>query len=107
MNSFVVVRMLMLARTGRMLRLSAARLAGVPAAGLAQDHPPPQVAPQLGELLAQRHRLAQVGEDIGDGGSGHGEISLSRGIDVGKNPDLREKSRSHDVIPNEVRDDIV
>src|SRR5262249_28635468 len=51
-------------RTGRMLGHSAAGLAVVAAAVLAQRHAAPQVARQLAELLRQRHRLVQIGEKV-------------------------------------------
>ena len=54
------------ARTGRMVDLSTARLARVPAAGLAQRDPPPQVAGELTQLDAEGHGLVQVGEKIAD-----------------------------------------
>jgi hypothetical protein len=51
-------------RTGRLIHLSATRLAGVPATPLAQRHSPPQIARELAQLLAPAHRLIQVGQEI-------------------------------------------
>lgn len=53
-------------RTGWLAHLSAARLAGVPTARLAQHHPPPQVARELAQLLGPGHRLVEVGQELTD-----------------------------------------
>ena len=64
------------ARTGRMLGLSAARLTGMAAAILAQDHAPPEVAYQLAQLLGPWHGLVEVGQEVMDGWRlGHLEFS--------------------------------
>jgi len=51
-------------RTGWFIHPSATRLAGVPATRLTQRHSPPQIARELAQLLGQRHRLIQVGQEI-------------------------------------------
>ena len=51
-------------RTGRVVNSSAARFPRMPTTGLAQRHAPPQVSHQFAKLLAQRHRLIKVGQDI-------------------------------------------
>jgi hypothetical protein len=48
-------------RTGRIGERSAAGLAVVPAARLPQHGAAPEVAPELAELLRQRHGLIEVG----------------------------------------------
>jgi len=48
-------------RTGRVISLSAARLAVIAAARLAQRDTTPEVAGQFVELLRQGHRLIEVG----------------------------------------------
>ena len=60
----VVVAVRMFARTGRVIGLSAARLAMIATASLPQHHPPPQVAGELADFLRQRHRLVEVGQEI-------------------------------------------
>jgi hypothetical protein len=56
--------MVMVVRTGRILGLSAAWLAMMPTAGLAQNNTAPQVARELGKFLLQRHGLIKVGQEI-------------------------------------------
>jgi hypothetical protein len=51
-------------RTGWLIHLSAARLAGMPAARLTQRHSAPQIARELAQLLGQGHRLIEVGQEI-------------------------------------------
>jgi hypothetical protein len=61
-----MIVMVMVARTGRVIGLSAAGFAVVATAGLAQHHAPPQVACQFGYLLMYRHRLIEVGQNIAE-----------------------------------------
>jgi hypothetical protein len=61
--------MAMFARTGRMVSLSAPWLTVMPATGLAEHDPPPEVTGQLGELFRERHRLIEVGKEITEQGS--------------------------------------
>jgi hypothetical protein len=51
-------------RTGWFIHLSATRLAGMPAARLAQRHSPPQIAREFAQFLGQGHRLIQIGQEI-------------------------------------------
>ena len=62
----MVMVVYVIVRTGRVTTLSAARFAVVTTAALAQYHPTPQVARELCELLAQRHRLSEIGQKIAD-----------------------------------------
>lgn len=48
-------------RTGRSAAHSAAWFAWVPATGLAQHHPPPEVACELAHFLWKWHRLIEIG----------------------------------------------
>jgi hypothetical protein len=52
------------ARTGRVFDLSASGFAVVPATGLLQDDPPPQVPRQLVELFGERHGLIEIGQEV-------------------------------------------
>jgi hypothetical protein len=64
--------MIMITRTGWGIDLSATGLAQMATTVLAQGDPPPQVSDQFGHLVAQRHGLIEIGEQITDGGSlGH------------------------------------
>jgi hypothetical protein len=56
--------MMVIGRTGRMITLSTARFAVVAAAALAQDDTAGDIDGQAGQLLAQGHWLAQIGEVI-------------------------------------------
>ena len=53
-----------LARTGRVVDGSTAGLAGMAAAGLAQNDAAPQVADQHGQLLANGHGLVHIGDKV-------------------------------------------
>jgi hypothetical protein len=56
--------MFVILRTGEVLDASAAGFAIVAAAGLAQDHPPPEVAGQLGQFFREGHRLVEIGQEV-------------------------------------------
>jgi hypothetical protein len=58
------LRVLVAIRTGWFSHLSATRLAVIPATCLTQHHSPPQIARELAQLLAQGHRLIEVGQEI-------------------------------------------
>ena len=53
-------------RPGWLTNPSAPRLAEVPAAILPQCDAPPEVAGKLAELLGERHRLIEVGQEVTD-----------------------------------------
>ena len=63
----VVIRVRVAVRTGRVADLSAAWLAIMATARLAQGHAPPEIARQLGQLFMKGHRLIQVGQEISQG----------------------------------------
>jgi hypothetical protein len=63
----VVTRARVAVRTGRIADLSAAGLAIVATARLAQGHAPPEIARQLAQLFVKGHRLIQVGQEITKG----------------------------------------
>src|SRR5690606_22452985 len=53
-----------LARTGQVIDLSTARFAGMAAAILTKRDAPPEVAGQFIQLLGQRHRLVEIGQEV-------------------------------------------
>jgi len=57
----VVTMMMVFGRTGRIIRLSTARLPMIATATLPVNGPPGKINRQTGHLLLQRHRLVQVG----------------------------------------------
>jgi hypothetical protein len=59
------------ARTWRMIDPSTAWLTLMPAASLAQDNTPPQVAHEFPQLLRQGHGLIKVCEEFAEGASIH------------------------------------
>ncbi len=61
-------------RTGEVFDASAAGLAVVAAAILFQDHSPPQIAGQLGQLFRQGHRLVEVRQEVAKRGLCHAGI---------------------------------
>jgi hypothetical protein len=60
----LVMSVVMTIRTGRFAAHSAAWFARVAATGLAQRHPPPEVACELVQFLWQWHRLIEVGQKL-------------------------------------------
>lgn len=56
--------MMVIGRTGRMIILSTTRFAMVATATLAQDNTAGDIDGQAGQLLAQGHGLAQIGEVV-------------------------------------------
>ncbi len=61
-------------RTGEMFDASTAGLAVVTAAILFQDHSPPQIASQFGQLFRQGHRLVEVRQEVAKRGLCHAGI---------------------------------
>jgi hypothetical protein len=51
-------------RTGRSAAHSTAWFARVPTTGLAQRHPPPEVARELAHFLCKWHRLIEIGQKL-------------------------------------------
>ena len=64
LRAFLVEVPLVVVRTGHLVDLSAARLSWIPTTVLAKCHTTPQIAYELAQLVAQRHRLIQVGQEI-------------------------------------------
>jgi hypothetical protein len=62
----VPVILVMVARTGRTIYLSTARLAVMPAAVLAKGDAKPQVAEQLADLCPEGHWLIEVGYEFAE-----------------------------------------
>jgi len=56
--------MVMILRTGELFHASTARLAGMTAAALSQDHSSPQVASQFEQLFWQGHWLLEIREEV-------------------------------------------
>jgi hypothetical protein len=59
-----IMSVVMTIRTGRCAAHSAPWLTWVPATGLAQHHPPPEVARELAHFLWQWHRLIEIGQEL-------------------------------------------
>jgi hypothetical protein len=80
----VPISMGVFVRTGRMVRLSATRLAMMPAAGLAKHRPSPEISGQLRELFRERHRLIEIGEETADQGPNvHCTLAFSLALSPG------------------------
>ena len=62
----LMIRVIVTIRTGRRAPLSTPRFTWMPAAGLAQNHPPPEVARQLAQFLRKRHRLIEIGQKLAE-----------------------------------------
>jgi hypothetical protein len=60
----VVVMMVIIRRTGGVVHLSTARLAGMAAAILHQDHAQRQIARQQEQLARQRHLDLPIGDEL-------------------------------------------
>ena len=60
----LVMRVVLTIRTGRCAAHSTAWFAWVPATGLAQHQPPPEVARELAHFLWQWHRLIEIGQEL-------------------------------------------
>jgi hypothetical protein len=72
-----MVRVRLAVRTGRQITRSTPRLPGMPAAELAEDDPPPQVARELAHLLRQGHWLIEIGQEPPERASVcHGALSF-------------------------------
>jgi hypothetical protein len=57
----LAMSVMMTIRTGRCAAHSATWFTWVPATGLAQRHPPPEVARELAHFLWKWHRLIEIG----------------------------------------------
>jgi hypothetical protein len=60
----LIMSVVMTIRTGRCAAHSTAWFAWVPATGLAQHQPPPEVARELAHFLWQWHRLIEIGQEL-------------------------------------------
>ncbi len=65
-------------RTGRVIMLSAARLAGMTATRLPENDPSPEIAGQLRDFLSSRHGLVEIGEELSERtDSRHGTLQFA------------------------------
>jgi hypothetical protein len=62
----LMIRVIVTIRTGRRAPLSTPRFTRMPATGLAQNHPPPEVARQFAQFLRKRHRLIEIGQKLAE-----------------------------------------
>ncbi len=60
----LIMRVMLTIRTGRSAPHSAPWLTRVPATGLAQSHPSPEVARKLTQFLWKRHGLIEIGQEL-------------------------------------------
>jgi hypothetical protein len=60
----LVMRVMMTIRTGQSVAHSTAWFTWVSTTGLAQRHPPPEVACELAHFLRQWHRLIEIGQEL-------------------------------------------
>src|SRR5215216_2921110 len=64
-----VLMVVFLIRTGRVIGLSAARLAVIAATSLPQHHSAPQITRQFSQFLGQRHGLVEIGQKVAEAGA--------------------------------------